>query len=191
MGSASASLAVRESQARPLGVLDSWWTVAAAGVMACAALVACIWISMHLRVDPVLHQAALFLHLACLVLGFGAVLVADYYGLLWLSRRCSITVATRSVQRLHVPIWAGLAGLVVSGMMLEPDLTAPLVRVKLGLVLALTLNGLQAGLLNKRMTELGSAPFRTGLLRWGGATAMISQACWWGAMVIGFLNRQA
>lgn len=159
--------------------------------MACAALVACIWISVRLRVDPVLQHAALFLHLACLVLGFSAVLVADYYGLLWLSRRCSITVAVRSVQRLHVPIRAGLTGLVVSGMMLEPDLADPLVKVKLGVVLALTLNGLQAGLLDKRMNELGGAPFHTGLLLWGGATAMLSQACWWGATAIGFLNRQA
>ncbi len=31
--------------------------------------------------DPTVRIAALFVHLACLVLGFGAVLVADYHGL--------------------------------------------------------------------------------------------------------------
>ncbi|MEU1285664.1 hypothetical protein [Kitasatospora sp. NPDC005856] len=104
---------------------DTWWTVAAAALAACAGLAACAWISTHLDVDPALHTAALFVHLASLVLGFGAVLVADYYGLLWMTRRCALREALGATNRLHLPIWAGLGGLVVSGVMLEPDLSSP------------------------------------------------------------------
>ncbi|WP_216373029.1 hypothetical protein [Streptomyces tailanensis] len=177
-------------QDRPLGLYDSWWTVAAAALMACLSLVACAWISQHLRVDASLHTAALFVHLASLVLGFGAVLVADYYGLLWMTRRCTLHDALAGTARLHVPIWAGLAGLVVSGVMLSPDLASTITRTKLALVLALTLNGLQAGLLNRRMAQHASTPLPERLLVWGATTALVSQVCWWGATVIGFLNRQ-
>ncbi|WP_457029374.1 hypothetical protein [Kitasatospora sp. P5_F3] len=173
---------------RPLGLHDSWWTVTAAALLACAGLTACAWISTHVHSDPTLHSAALFVHLASLVLGFGAVLVADYHGLLWMTRRCTLFETLRTTSRLHVPIWAGLAGLVVSGMMLEPDLASPLTRIKLILVLLLTVNGLQAGLLDRRMADHSAAALTPRLLAWGAGTALLSQICWWGAVVIGFWN---
>ncbi|MFC9327119.1 hypothetical protein [Kitasatospora sp. NPDC057015] len=177
--------------ARPLGLHDAWWTVAAASLMACAGLAACTWIAAHVEADPALHTTALFVHLASLVLGFGAVLVADYYGMLWMTRRCSLRETLGATSRLHTPIWAGLAGLVVSGMMLHPDLSSPITRTKLVLVVVLTVNGLQAGLLNKRMTEHPvTAPVTGRLLAWGAGTALVSQICWWGAVVIGFRNSQ-
>ncbi|WP_405488552.1 hypothetical protein [Streptomyces sp. NBC_00096] len=142
--------------------------------------------SVHVETDPALHTAALFAHLASLVVGFGAVLTADYYGLLWAMGRCSLTEVVGATSRLHIPIWAGLGGLVVSGMMLAPNLDSPLTLAKLGLVALLTLNGLQAGLLGHRLTTAPAVTPR--LLLWGGATAVISQLCWWGAVTIGFLN---
>ncbi|MFD4658273.1 hypothetical protein ACFWP2_21895 [Kitasatospora sp. NPDC058444] len=169
---------------------DGWWTVAAAAVAACAGLVACAWISTHIDVDPALHTAALFVHLASLVLGFGAVLVADYYGLLWMTRRCTLHEALGATSRLHLPIWAGLGGLIVSGVMLEPKLSSALTCVKLALVLLLTVNGLQAGLLNQRMAQHGPTALTPRLLAWGAGTALVSQICWWGAVVIGFHNSQ-
>ncbi|MGW6754929.1 hypothetical protein [Streptomyces sp. NPDC055006] len=149
-------------------------------------------VSLHLHADPALHTAALFAHLASLVLGFGAVLVADYYGPLWITGRCTLNdAALGSTVRLHVPIWTGLAGLVVSGVMLHPDLTSPLTLIKLGLVLILTLNGLQAGLLNRRTAQRASStPLTPRLLAWGATTALVSQVCWWGAVVIRFRNSQ-
>ncbi|MFE2311522.1 hypothetical protein [Streptomyces sp. NPDC059411] len=145
-----------------------------------------LWVSVHVNTDPTLHKAALFAHLASLVVGFGAVLSADYYGLLWATGRCTLAEVVGATSRLHIPIWAGLGGLVVSGMMLQPDLDSPLTLAKLALVSLLTLNGLQAGLLGRR---LNTAPTITPrLLLWGGATAVISQVCWWGAVTIGFLN---
>ncbi|MET8248364.1 hypothetical protein ABZV31_30590 [Streptomyces sp. NPDC005202] len=100
-----------------------------------------------------MHTAALFVHLALLVLGFGAVLVADYYGLLWLTGRCTLDEAVGCTGRLHVPLWAGLTGLVVSGVVLHPDLASPATRTKLVLVLVLALNGLQAKVLHRRVAE--------------------------------------
>ncbi|MGW2567577.1 hypothetical protein [Streptomyces sp. NPDC001537] len=173
-----------------LGLYDTWWTVGAAALAACLGLSACAWISLHLRVDAALHTVALFAHLASLVLGFGAVLVADYYALLSLTGRCTLHEALHSTGRLHVPIWTGLVGLVASGMMLHPDLGSALTRIKLGLVLVLTLNGLQVGLLNRRMTQQCSTAPAPHFLARGAATALVSQACWWGAVVIGFRNSQ-
>ncbi len=174
--------------ARPMGLYDSWWTVVGAAGLLCAGWAASVWISLHLQADPSLHSVALFVHLASLVLGFGAVLVADYYGLLWMTGRCTLAEAIGSTSRLHVPIWAGLAGLVLSGTLLHPNPAATPTLVKLVMVLVLALNGLQAGLLNKRMAEQAHGTPGRGLLAWGGATALISQICWWGAVVIGFRN---
>ncbi|MEU8028537.1 hypothetical protein AB0C13_07820 [Streptomyces sp. NPDC049099] len=187
----SESLAsLKVAPTRRLGLYDTWWTVGAAALAACLGLSACAWISLHLRVDAALHTVALFVHLASLVLGFGAVLVADYYALLYLTGRCTLRDALNSTTHLHVPVWTGLVGLVASGVMLHPDLGFASTRIKLGLVLALTLNGLQAGLLNRRMLQQGSAALGPRLLAWGAATALVSQACWWGAVVIGFRNSQ-
>ncbi|MGW7378707.1 hypothetical protein [Streptomyces sp. NPDC054794] len=185
------SVSPQAGPVRRLGLFDTWWTVAAAALAACLGLSACAWISLHLRVDPALHTVALFVHLASLVLGFGAVLMADYYALLFLTGRCALRDALGSTAHLHVPIWTGLAGLVASGVMLQPDLDSPLTRVKSVLVLVLTLNGLQAGLLNRRMAQRATAAvLAPRFLGWGTATALVSQVCWWGAVVIGFRNSQ-
>ncbi|MEV8461553.1 MULTISPECIES: hypothetical protein [Streptomyces] len=175
---------------RRLGLYDTWWTVGAGAVAACLGIAACAWVSLHLHADAALHSAALFLHLAALVLGFGAVLVADYYALLFLTGRCTLRDALTTTGRLHAPIWAGLVGLVASGALLHPDLGSVLTRVKLGLVLALTLNGLQAGVLNRRMRDETGTPLTGRLLAWGAGTALVSQVCWWGAVLIGFRNSQ-
>ncbi|MEU1408513.1 hypothetical protein ABZ471_40560 [Streptomyces sp. NPDC005728] len=185
-----ASVSPQSGPVRRLGLYDGWWTVTAAALAACLALSACAWISLHLRVDATLHTAALFVHLASLVLGFGAVLPADYNALLYLTGRCTLRDALDSTARLHVPIWTGLAGLVASGVMLHPNLGSAPTRIKPGFVLVLTVNGLQAGLLNRRLTHLDATPPTTRLMAWGGATALVSQICWWGAVFIGFRNSQ-
>ncbi|MGW7256562.1 hypothetical protein [Streptomyces sp. NPDC054834] len=78
----------------------------------------------------------------------------------------------------------------LSGTLLHPDLASPLTRTKLALVLTLTLNGLQAGLLNRRMAQHAATPLPPRLMARGATTALISQICWWGAVVIGFRNSQ-
>ncbi|MFD4179725.1 hypothetical protein [Rhodococcus sp. NPDC058514] len=175
---------------RPHALHDSWWIVVGAALGASTIIAAVLWISAHVEVDPALHTAALFVHLASLVLGFGGVLVADYLVLVWLSGRCTLAEAIRGAERLHLPIWAGLAGLVASGALLEPDLASDLTRIKMALVLALTVNGLQALILSRRISQHDSIPLTPRLMVWGAATAMVSQLCWWGAVWIGFWNAQ-
>jgi hypothetical protein len=173
--------------ARPIRLGDSWWVFAAVASVACAALAAAIWMSVHLHPDATLHDVALFVHLSSLVFGFGAVLVADYLVVLWLLRRLTFADAFHGAARLHVPIWIGLIGLVLSGVLLQPDLAAGTTRAKLALVAALTVNGLHAMVLSKRVeAEAGALSMR--LLSWGAITTTISQACWWGSVVIGFLT---
>ncbi|MCQ4122649.1 hypothetical protein [Rhodococcus tibetensis] len=175
---------------KPLVLHDSWAIVVAAALVAAAVLASVVWISAHIEVDPVLHMAALFVHLASLVLGFGGVLIADYLVLVWISGRSTLAEAIRGAERLHLPIWAGLAGLVASGAFLEPNLTSVLTRTKLGLVLVLTINGLQALILSRHIAHSNTAHLPPRLTVWGVATATISQVCWWGAVWIGFWNAE-
>ncbi|MFX0579533.1 hypothetical protein [Nocardia nepalensis] len=175
---------------RPLALHDSWWMVSAAGLLATLTLAAALWVAVHLDVDQQLHTAGLFAHLAALVLGFGGVLVADYLMLLWLAGRSTLTEAVAGMSRLHAPIWIGLLGLIVSGCLLEPNLDSTLTRIKMTLILILTINGLQAMILSKRLSNHVSTPLTTRLLIWGAASGAISQICWWGAIAIGFGNSQ-
>ncbi|MEV0294126.1 hypothetical protein [Nocardia sp. NPDC050710] len=175
---------------RPLRLHDSWLLVAASGLLATLTLAVALWIATHVRVDPQLHTAGLFVHLASLVLGFGGVLIADYLMLLWLAGRSTVTEALTGMGRLHFPIWAGLAGLIASGCVLEPNLGSALTRTKMALILVLTLNGLQAMILSKRLSQQLPAPISGRLLLWGAASGAISQICWWGAIGIGFWNSQ-
>ncbi len=161
------------------------WT----GAAAISALTFAVWASTRLHVGPAAREAALFVHLVSLVVGMGAVLVADYLAVLWLARRTTLAEAVRGMRRLHLPIWLGMSGLVGSGMFLAPDLAAGPTRIKLVLVFVLIVNGLQAAALGHRMAA-ESIPGR-GLLLRGAASALVSQACWWGSMWIGFSTTQS
>ncbi|WP_213572032.1 hypothetical protein [Rhodococcus sp. USK13] len=176
--------------AKPLVLHDSWAIVGAAAVVASAVVAASVWVSTHIDVDPVLHTAALFVHLASLVLGFGGVLIADYLVLVWISGRSTLAEAIRGAERLHLPIWLGLAGLIGSGAFLEPNLNSALTQTKVVLVLVLTVNGLQALILSGRIAHSNAPHLPPQLTVWGAATAMISQVCWWGAVWIGFWNAE-
>jgi len=158
-----------------------------AATAAVSLLAAAIWLSSQLHPSPALHSGALFVHLSSLILGFGAVLVGDYFFALWALRRATFAEAISNASRLHLLVWSGLVGLVLSGTLLEPDLRAGATVLKLAFVAVLTVNGLQATMLSKRMASTGGTP-PIQLLAWGAATTAISQICWWGAVVIGFLN---
>ncbi len=162
----------------------------AAVTAATAALGAAIWLSTAVHPTPALREVALFAHLASLILGLGAVLVVDYAFGLWLLGRSTFLDAVAATARLHPLIWAGLVGLVSSGVLLKPDLASPTTVVKLGLVAALTVNGLHATTLGRRLSAVTGPP-PTRLLIRGAATSAISQICWWGAVVIGYLKANA
>lgn len=138
-------------------------------------------------VDPhhALRQGALFVHLGCLVLGFGGVLGVDWMAAGWVLGRRPFGDVLTAARHAHLPIWVGYTGLVVSGSLLEPDLHHPATLVKLGLVLVIGWNGALAGAVQSR---LGARPPRGRLLVLSTASAGLSQTCWWGATTIGFLN---
>jgi hypothetical protein len=138
-----------------------------------------------------LHRGALFLHLAALVAGFGAVLVVDLHGVLWLIGRRRLGDLLLITSALQPLIWGGLIALVASGLFLSPNLALPRTQIKLVLVLVATLNGMWAHGLSR---QLAAHPAETTahrvdqnlLLKVMGAGA-ISQGAWWGATLIGFL----
>ncbi|MFD7256438.1 hypothetical protein [Streptomyces sp. NPDC059874] len=186
----AASLDRRPGQPSDLLQLPQWCGPAAASVAVCAAWAVTTWVALHLRADATLHTVALFVHLASLVLGFGAVLAIDYFGALWLAGRKSLREVVDATAPLHLPVWAGLGGLVLSGAFLHPDLSSPLTCVKLCLVLLLSLNGVQASVLHRRLAALDGRPATRALLLRGALTGTVSQVAWWGAVAIGFLNSQ-
>lgn len=144
----------------------------------------CLWLAGHVHAGHVLHELALFVHLASLVIGFGAVLTVDWLATLWVLRRRTLTDVLHAAHNVHVPIWAGYAGLVLSGVLLEPELSNPLTQVKLVLVLVIGWNGLLATALAHHLRGL---PTRA-LLVVSCVSAGVSQTGWWGAMAIGFVN---
>jgi len=133
------------------------------------------------------RAVALFGHLVSLLIGFGAVLAVEWVGLLWLLRKRPLAAVLDSARTARLPIWGGLIGLGATGLLLHPDVTSTFTRIKLAAVLILALNGLYAAVLERRLTT--ARPGRSLMFRLFVSTA-ISQTCWWGATVIGFLNSQ-
>lgn len=163
-------------------------------VMPVAALAA-LWAAMFLtvplvQVDADLRTVALFAHLAALVLGFGGVLTLDWFGLMWMLRRQTLTALVRVAQVVQTPIWLGLAGLTLSGMFLSPNTAEPLVVVKLLAVLVVALNGLAAARVHERLLALGERAPTPTLLVASLLVAGVSQAGWWTATLVGFLSTQ-
>lgn len=147
---------------------------------------ASVWVSQHIEADPVLHEIALFGHLAALVAGMGAVLTLDWFGLRWMLGHHDREDVMRLAGGCHTLIWGGLIALTLSGMFLSPDLSAPLTVFKLGCVLAVALNGVHAHLLQQQLAN--ATTITPGLLARAGMVATISQIGWWGAVVVGYIN---
>ncbi|MFI5685456.1 hypothetical protein [Streptomyces sp. NPDC051636] len=167
------------------------WVLAAAGLLSCAALAAVCWMSGHVHADPTLQTVVRFLHVAALVVGLGAVLAVDWFAVLWLLGRRRLADILNTASTLQVPIWLGLAGLVATGLFLHPDLTSTLTLIKVGLVLAITLNGLYAHRLGQHLDQYRDQRVPRSLLVQSGVAATVSQFGWWGASLIGFINSQS
>lgn len=143
--------------------------------------------------DPQLARAALFVHLVSLAIGFGAVIMVDVYGLLWLFGFRTLADVVELATVAHTVIALGVGGLLASGIALHPDLGTPMSRFKMVLVLVLMLNGVAAPRLLHRMKKTLPPETRGGNIPWSGfqrmlAAAMISQSTWWGSIAIGFIT---
>ena len=168
---------VSPSEARLLGVV----TVAIVGL---------IFVSTLVNPPQWLQLVALFVHLISLVVGFGAVLAVDWFGLLSLSRRVTIGDVLLTAERMTPLIWIGLAGLTMSGVLLKPDLNSWLVVVKLCCVLGVGIVGVLALATSRLMERQMPIPARS-LIHRGMVLAGASQTFWWTAVVIGFVTNEA
>lgn len=166
------------------------WMMVVLGAVATTVLGGVVWAADHLQPDHALLTGALFVHLAALVVGFGAVLAVDWVALLWLLGRRSLDELMTVAVAAQLPIWLGLVGLVLSGALCRPDLSSGLTWIKLGLVLLVTLNGLHVYAIGERLLGLSGGAVPASLLRRAGSAAALSQVGWWGAMIIGFVNAQ-
>lgn len=142
--------------------------------------------------DTPLFYSWLFVHIISLVVGFGAVLVIDTIGFLWLIGRTPLSFVVRVAHVTQRLIWLGWGGLVTSGIWLLSlkGYIDALTWIKLFFVLMLGINGLFLHSIKKyleRYAERGRIPLLY-LFRMTLASA-VSQLGWWGALSIGFVHR--
>lgn len=82
--------------------------------------------------------------------------------------------------------------MLATGVFLSPHLDSPMTEVKLAAVLALSLNGIMLIPLMRRLARLpGKAKFTdlsTGQRVHLMSCLVVSQLCWWTAIIIGFIN---
>lgn len=135
----------------------------------------------------------LFVHLGGLVLGFGAVLVTDLYGLLWVRNRVRFPQLVSVSRVTEKFVWAGWGVMVATGIPLivlkgEVD---NLMAIKIFFVALIGLNGILLHTLHGEIRgyEQGREVPTIVLFRLSFAL-FVSQVAWWGALLIGFLHRQ-
>ena len=127
----------------------------------------------------------LFIHLVFIIVGFGAVIVIDTIGFLWLRKKVKLAFVTQVAGITQRLIWIGWFGLVISGTVLLGLKGWPLgdlTKLKLFFVAMLGANGIFLHFIKKKF-KLGRVPMGRMAL-----ATIISQIGWWGAMIIGFLN---
>lgn len=162
------------------------------GLLCTSAWLAAALVGHAADFGPELHRIGLAVHVLALVLSFGAILVVDWLGFLWLLGKRELHESGRLESAAKPLIWGGLSLLLVSGALIHPDLGNPVTVVKLACVLVLMLNGLSIGpamhqlLALPPQTRFGDVArrLRTRLL----VALAISQACWWTAVMIGLVN---
>ena len=167
-------------------------TIAILATTAIAAWTTSVAIGSMLTVDPVMHRLAVIAHILSLVGTFGAILLVDWVGFLWLIGRRRLNETSRLESAAMPLIWGGLAGLLLTGALMHPDTGSPLTLVKLAAVLVLMLNGILLIPLMRRLHLLPTttrfqdvSPGQRAHLLLG---LSISQTCWWTTIVVGFIN---
>jgi hypothetical protein len=166
---------------------------------AAAAAVTLLWAvvlaaSQRFTISHGLHHPVVALHLISLTVGFGAVLAVDVCALNGLLRRHDFTLADalKAAAVVDPLIWIGYAGLILSGLFLHPDLSEPLMWVKLAAGFAAGINGLNANSVMRALSELPRSTRLADLPRPFAARAVsaatFSQIAWWTAILIGFFG---
>jgi hypothetical protein len=140
-----------------------------------------------------LNHVLLFIHLVSLITGFGAVIVIDTFGLLWILKKVKMSFVTQVANVTQRLIWLGYTGLVLTGipLILMKESISGLSTLKIFVVLLVGLNGVYLHFIKKSMGEVSDDMQVSNLNKFRITLAtIISQAGWWTAIVIGFLNNK-
>ncbi len=160
----------------------------------CVLLAMYVSLSLGLALEPPewVHYGALFVHLGSVIVGLGAAVLLEFSGLLWVRGRATLDDLRRVERTVTGLAWLGIAGLLASGAFLEPDLADPLTDLKMLAVLLVAMNGVAMSKLTAELTRLpGHVPFSrlpARMRAWCVWSAVVSQAGWWTAVVIGMLS---
>lgn len=145
-----------------------------------------------LRPPEVVHYGALFVHLGSVIVGLGAAVLLELFGVFWV-RGQSTLGDLRRIERVVTGLaWVGIAGLLASGAFLAPNLADPLTALKMAAVLLVAMNGVAMTKLTDELARLPAGirfsrlPGRLRL--WCVWSALVSQVGWWTAVIIGMLN---
>ncbi len=138
----------------------------------------------------------LFIHIVSLITGFGAVIVIDFSGVLWMLKKLPLKTMTLIADTTQRLIWIGWCGLVLSGsgLILLKGFIDELTLIKLFFVAMLGLNGIFLHFIKKNTDKVlavtpDTATLPQRLIMQGGLASTVSQLGWWGALSIGFVHR--
>ncbi len=151
-----------------------------------------LWVGVSLDPPAWVYYPALFLHLAAVVVGLGSAGLLEVTGLLWMSRRATLDDLRRVERTVSGLAWLGIGGLFATGAFLQPDLSDPLTVIKMLAVLVAAMNGVAITKLNAELSRLPGtvryAALPRNLRLWCLWSALVSQAAWWTAVIVGMLN---
>jgi hypothetical protein len=156
------------------------------------ALAFSLWLGTTLAPPDWVRIPMLFVHLASIIVGLGAAVFLEFNGLLWMIGRHTIVDLRHSERSVSALAWIGILGLFASGAFLQPDLADPLTALKMAAVLVVGMNGVAMTRLTGELNRLPpgarfpAIPGRVQL--WCVWSAVVSQAGWWTAVIIGMLN---
>lgn len=141
--------------------------------------------------DTPIFYLFLFVHLISLIVGFGSVLVTDFFGLLWLRRKIDLQLMVKISGHTKQLVWLGWGGLVASGIGLITlkGYLDNLTELKLFFVVMVGVNGIFMHKIHAILGGLNGAVISKQLKFRIAVTSAISQIGWWGAIMIGFVHR--
>ena len=153
-----------------------------------------VMLGLSITISGPPRALALSVHILAMVLAFGAILLVDWHGFLWLIGKRELAETIRLDGAAGPLIWSGTAAMLLTGAFLAPNVSNPWTIVKLGAVLVLMLNGIMLIPLMRRLVVMPPTTTFAGLPI-GQRVHMllclaISQLCWWAAIVIGFVNAE-
>jgi hypothetical protein len=144
-----------------------------------------------MQLDP--YHIFLFSHLVFLIIGFGAVVVIDTCGLLWLLNKIKLSFVGKVAKITQPLIWIGWVGLVLSGapLLYIKDSINGITILKIFFVVLVGINGIYLHFIKKTLDKINNNEKIPKILEFRiGFATLISQIGWWGSIIIGFLNNK-